>query len=60
MLPQEFPHTGVDLEQMAYTIIALDEDTRVVMEATGRYHESVAAALHEYGIYRLCPQFAAH
>ena len=27
------------------------EDTRVVMEATGRYHEPVAAALHEYGIY---------
>ena len=26
-------------------------DTRGVMEATGRYHEPVAAALHEYGIY---------
>ena len=36
---------------MAYTIIALGEDTRVVMEATGRYHEPVVAALHEYGIY---------
>ena len=22
-----------------------------IMEATGRYHEPVAAALHEYGIY---------
>ena len=51
MLPQEFLHTEVGLEQMAYTIIALGEDTRVVMEATGRYHEPVAAALHEYGIY---------
>ncbi len=49
--PQEFLHTGVGLEQMAYTIIALGEDTRVVMEATGRYHEPVASALHEYGIY---------
>ena len=50
MLPQEFLHTEVGLEQMAYAIIALGEDTRVVMEATGRYHEPVAAALHEYGI----------
>ena len=51
LLPKEFLHTEVGLEQMAYTIIALGEDTRVVMEATGRYHEPVAAALHEYGIY---------
>ena len=51
MLPREFPHTNVGLEQMVYAIIALGEDTRVVMEATGRYHEPVAAALHEYGIY---------
>ena len=51
LLPQEFLHTEVGLEQMAYAIIALGEDTRVIMEATGRYHEPVAAALHEYGIY---------
>lgn len=49
--PREYPHSEVGLEQMAYAIIALGEDTRVVMEATGRYHEPVAAALHEYGIY---------
>ena len=51
LLPQEFLHTEVGLEQMACAIIALGEDTRVVMEATGRYHEPVAAALYEYGIY---------
>ena len=51
LLPKEYPHSEVGLEQMAYAIIALGEDTRVVMEATGRYHEPVAAALHEYGIY---------
>ena len=51
LLPQEFLHTEIGLEQMAYAIIALGEDTRVVMEATGRYHEPVAAALYEYGIY---------
>ena len=51
LLPKEYPHSEVGLEQMAYAIIALGEDTRVVMEATGRYHEPVAATLHEYGIY---------
>ena len=50
LLPREYPHTEVGLERMADDIIALGEDTRVVMEATGRYHEPVAAALHEYGI----------
>ena len=51
LLPKEYPHSEVGLEQMAYAIIALGEDTRVIMEATGRYHEPVAAALHAYGIY---------
>jgi hypothetical protein len=51
LLPKSYLHTAVGLEQMAYAILALGEDTRVVMEATGRYHEPVAAALHEYGIY---------
>lgn len=50
-LPREFLHTEVCLEQMAYAIIPLEEDTRVIMEATGRYHEPVAAVLHEYEIY---------
>jgi len=47
---REYPHTEVGLEQMAMDILGLGEDTRVIMEATGRYHEPVAAALHEYGI----------
>jgi transposase len=49
--PKEFLHTEVGLEQMVRAILALGEDTRVVIEATGRYHEPVAAALHERGIY---------
>lgn len=49
--PYEVPHTEVDLESLAYKIIGLGEDTRVIMEATGRYHEPVAAVLHELGIY---------
>lgn len=51
LLPQEFLHTAPGLDQMAHAILALGEDTRVVMEATGRYHEPVAAALSAYGIY---------
>lgn len=51
MLPKEYPHTEVGLERLACDILCLGEDTRVVMEATGRYHEPVAAALHESGIY---------
>jgi transposase len=51
LTPREIPHTAADLENLGYSIISLGEDTRVVMEATGRYHESVAAALHEMGIF---------
>ncbi len=49
--PREYLHNAVGLEQMALAILGLGEDTRAVMEATGRYHEPVAAALHEYGIH---------
>jgi len=49
--PREVLHGAAALESLGYTIIGLGEDTRVVMEATGRYHEPVAAALHEMGIF---------
>ena len=49
--PREVLHTHSKLENLGYEIISLGEDTRVIMEATGRYHEPVAAALHELGIY---------
>ena len=48
--PREYPHTEAGLDQMAHDILRLGEDMRVIMEATGRYHEPVAAALHEHGI----------
>jgi transposase len=51
LTPREVAHTGAKLESLGYDIISLGEDTRVVMEATGRYHEPVAAALHELGIF---------
>lgn len=51
LLPQEFLHTAPGLDWMAHAILALAKDTRVVMEATGRYHEPATAALSAYGIY---------
>jgi transposase len=49
--PHEVVHTAANLEKLGNEIIGLGGDTRVVMEATGRYHEPVAAALHAMGIY---------
>ena len=51
LTPREVPHTEAELTKLAYQIIGLGEDTRVVMEATGRYHEPIAAALFEQGIF---------
>ena len=49
--PKEVTHDAASLEQLAYQILALGENTRVLMEATGRYHEPVAQELHEHGIF---------
>lgn len=49
--PREFQHSEIGLEQMVSLIESLEGDTRVVMEATGRYHEPVATALAAKGIY---------
>jgi len=50
--PRKVMHTAAALETLAYEIKALGyngPDVRVVMEATGRYHEPVAQELHEVG-----------
>lgn len=49
--PREVSHSAVALNDLAHQIIELGENTRVIMEATGRYHEPIATALHETGIY---------
>lgn len=49
--PVDVLHDAASLERLAYQILALGENTRVVMEATGRYHEPVAQELHDHGIY---------
>jgi len=50
--PRDVLHTASALERLAYDIKALGYngvEVRVVMEATGRYHEPVAQELHEVG-----------
>ena len=54
LTPREFPHTAIGLEHLADAVYDAGKDggeIRVVMEATGRYHEPVAAALHEAGYF---------
>jgi len=49
--PREVLHSAAELENLAYFIKGLGGEVRVIMEATGRYHEPVAVALHEVGIF---------
>jgi transposase len=49
--PYEVIHTAAELESLAYSLKSMDGEVRAVMEATGRYHEPVAAALHGAGIF---------
>ena len=51
--PREFEHTELGLEQLLDVLspLTLEGETRVIMEATGRYHEIVASTLYEAGIY---------
>lgn len=51
LAPQEFPHSAAGLEHLILALTDLGGDTRVIMEATGRYHEPIAAALHESGLF---------
>ena len=54
LTPQEFPHTAIGLEHLTFAILdagRLGGETKVIMEATGRYHEPVASALHEAGFF---------
>ena len=49
--PFEVRHTGSELSKLAKQLKSLDGETRVVMEATGNYHASVAKLLHNAGLY---------
>lgn len=49
--PMDISHDAVSLKRLSSQILSLGENTRVVMEATGRYHEPVAQELHDHGIF---------
>ena len=50
-VPFDVTHSAEGLAELARQLKALDGETRVVMEHTGRYYESVANVLHEAGLY---------
>ena len=49
--PFDVAHTGSDLRALADLIKKLPGETKVVMEATGNYFESIAHYLHEQNIF---------
>lgn len=49
--PFEVKHTERELETLAQMILRLDEESRVILEATGIYHLPVLSYLQEKGIY---------
>ena len=50
-LPFDVRHSAEDLAALAAQLKSIEGETRVVMEHTGRYYESVAKVLHEAGLY---------
>lgn len=51
MTPEDVCHDASGLDGLAERILSLEGDTKVLMEATGRYHEAIASELHERGIF---------
>jgi transposase len=49
--PFEVGHTGQELSTLAKRLLALDDETKVVMECTGSYYLPVACALREAGLF---------
>jgi transposase len=54
-IPFDVPHTTKELDKLATLILSLDGETRVVMENTGHYHEPIAHALRNAGIFVSVP-----
>ena len=50
-LPFDVQHNAEALTALAEQLKSIDGETRVVMEHTGRYYESVAKTLHEAGLF---------
>jgi len=49
--PFEVGHTGQELSALAKRLLALDGETKVVMECTGSYYLPIAYALQEAGLF---------
>ncbi|NSB15617.1 IS110 family transposase [Clostridium beijerinckii] len=49
--PYEITHTESQIAELVSTIKCLDDEVRVVMEATGNYHLPVLSFLKEHGIF---------
>lgn len=49
--PFDVPHKSKDLHDLAQYLGALEGDTKVVMESTGRYHEPIRNVLSEAGFF---------
>lgn len=49
--PFTMRHTGSELMQLADYLKSLGGETRVIMEHTGQYYESVAQFLYDAGLY---------
>ncbi|MDR0405728.1 MAG: IS110 family transposase [Clostridiales bacterium] len=48
--PRPVSHTAAALGELADSLLRLDGDVRVVIEATGKYYEPVAQALYDAGL----------
>jgi transposase len=48
--PKEYTHRPDELDALVKSVRLIDGDVRVIMEATGRYHEPVASAFLNAGI----------
>ncbi len=49
--PFDVGHTNTDLNDLIRYLKSLDGETKTVMESTGRYHEPIAQALYEAGLF---------
>lgn len=50
-LPFDVRHSAEDLTVLAQQLKAIEGETRIVMEHTGRYYEGIAKVLHEAGLF---------
>ena len=49
--PFNVPHTSTGMQELLSRLAAMEGDTRIIMEHTGRYHEPVAEWLSSAGFF---------